>query len=133
MKKDNIFSIVAISCGLLIVLSVFLPYVTYFSVSSSLWKMENPSRIIYIILGLLVMIVYLINKKTELSYLTVGYGLFTCISSIISNNGFNGYTIGFYLILATSIIIGIMTFLYKEEKSIELIDLLANNKEKDDE
>ena len=123
MKKDNIFSIVAMGCGLLLVLSVFLPYITYFSISSSLWKMENPGRIIYIISGLLVIAVYLINQKTELSYLAVGYGVFTTIGNLISNEGFAGLSIGFYLILLSSIAIGVITFLYKEENAIALINL----------
>ena len=43
--------------------------------------------IIYIILGLLVIALYLINKKTELSYLTAGFGTFTSIANIISIEG----------------------------------------------
>ena len=58
MKKDNIFSIVTMSCGLLLIIGVFLPYITYYSTSMSLWKMEDPSRIIYILLGLLVIVLY---------------------------------------------------------------------------
>lgn len=123
MKKDNIFGIVTMGCGLLILVSVFLPYVTYYSNSASLWKMEDSSRFIYIILGLLVIFVYLINKKTELSYLTVGYGLFTTISNIISIGGFEGLSIGFYLILLSSLTIGILTFLYNEEEADALINL----------
>lgn len=123
MKKDNIFSIVAMGCGLLLIISVFLPYVTYYSSSLSLWKMEDSSRFIYIILGLLVIAVYLINKKTELSYLTVGYGLFTTVSQIISLEGFEGLSIGFYLILLSSLTIGVMTFLYEEKEADALINL----------
>ena len=123
MKKDNIFGIVTMSCGLLIIISVFLPYVTYYSNSASLWNIEDSSRFIYILLGLLVIFVYLINKKTELSYLTVGYGLFTTISNIISIEGFEGLSIGFYLILLSSLTIGILTFLYNEEEADALINL----------
>ena len=123
MKKDNIFSIVTMGCGLLLIISVFLPYITYYSSSSSLWKMEDSSRIIYILLGLLVIALYLINKKTELSYLAAGYGAFTTIGNIISLEGFDGLSIGFYLILLSSITIGILTFLYDEEKADALINL----------
>ena len=123
MKKDNIFSIVAMGCGLLVILSVFLPYVSYFGTSISLWKAENPSRILYILLGLLVIGVYLINKKTELSYLSVGFTFFTSISDIISMEGLDGLSIAFYLILLSSIAIGVMTFLYDEKNAIALINL----------
>lgn len=123
MKKDNIFSIVSMGCGLLLVVSVFLPYVTYYSTSVSLWKMEDSSRFIYILLGLLVIFLYLVNKKTELSYLTVGFGAFSSICNIISIEGFDGLSIGFYLILLSSITIGIMTILYDESKADALINL----------
>ena len=123
MKKDNIFSIVAMGCGLLVILSVFLPYVSYFGTSISLWKAENPARILYILLGLLVIAVYLINKKTELSYLSVGFTLFTSISDMISMEGLDGLSIAFYLILLSSIAIGVMTFLYEEKNATALINL----------
>lgn len=123
MKKDNIFSIVAMGCGLLIILSVFLPYISYYGTSISLWKAENPARILYILLGLLVIGMYLINKKTELSYLTVGFAFFNSITDIISMEGFEGLSIGFYLILLSSIAIGVMTFLYDENSAIALINL----------
>lgn len=123
MKKDNIFSIVAMGCGLLLIISIFLPYVTYYSTSLSLWKMEDSSRVIYILLGLLVIGLYLINKKTELSYLTAGFGIFSTIGQIIALEGFNGLSIGFYLILLSSLSIAIMTFLYDEKEAIALINL----------
>lgn len=123
MKKDNIFSIVTMGCGLLLIISVFLPYITYYSTSISLWKSEDPSRFIYILLGLLVIALYLINKKTELSYLTAGFGTFTAIANIISIEGFAGLSIGFYLILLSSITIGVMTFLYEEKNADALISL----------
>jgi len=126
MKKDNIFSIVAMGCGLLIILSVFLPYISYYGDTISLWKSENSDRVLYIILGLLVIVMYLINKKTELSYLTVGFGFFNSISNIIALDGFKGLSIGFYLILLSSLAIGIMTFLYDEKNAIALINLSIN-------
>ena len=123
MKKDNIFSIVAMGCGLLVILSVFLPYISYFSTSMSLWKAEDSSRIMYILLGLFVIVLYLINKKTEMAYLTAGYGVFTSIAQIISLESLEGLSIGFYLILMCSIAIGVITFLYDEKEADALINL----------
>lgn len=123
MKKDNILGIVVMGCGLLLVLSVFLPYISYFSTSMSLWKAEDSSRIIYILLGLFVIALYLINKKTEMSYLTAGYGTFTSLAQIISLEGLEGLSIGFYLILMSSIAIGVITFLYDEKEADALINL----------
>lgn len=123
MKKDNILGIAVMGCGLLLVLSVFLPYISYFSTSMSLWKAEESSRIMYILLGLLVIALYLINKKTEMSYLTAGYGTFTSLAQIISLEGFEGLSVGFYLILICSIAIGVITFLYDEKEADALINL----------
>lgn len=123
MKKDNIFSIVIMACGLLLVLSVFLPYVSYFSTTASLWKIEDSSRFIYILLGLFVIALYLINKKTEMAYLAAGYGTFSTIGTIISLGGFSGLSIAFYLLLLSSITIGVLTFLYNEEEADALINL----------
>ena len=122
MKKDNILGITVMGCGLLLVLSVFLPFVSYYSTSLSLWKIEDPSRYIYILLGLLVMVVYIINRKTELSYLATGYGVFTCIANMISNEGLDGLSIAFYLILISSLAIGVITFLYNEKSADSLIN-----------
>ena len=123
MKKDNILGIVVMGCGLLLVLSVFLPYISYFSTSMSLWKAEDSSRIMYILLGLFVIALYLINKKTEMAYLTAGYGVFTSLAQIISLEGLEGLSIGFYLILMCSIAIGVITFLYDEKEADALINL----------
>ena len=126
MKKDNILGVVVMGCGLLLALSVFLPYVTLFSESISLWKTEDSSRFIYILLGLFVIALYLINKKTEMAYLASGYGFFTTIVQIISLEGFDGLAIGFYLILLSSLAIGVITFLYDESKADALINLSVN-------
>jgi len=123
MKKDNILGIAVMGCGLLLVLSVFLPYISYFSTSMSLWKAEDSSRIMYILLGLFVIVLYLINKKTEMAYLTAGFGTFTSIAQIISLEGLEGLSIGFYLIIICSIAIGVITFLYDEKGADALINL----------
>lgn len=126
MKKDNVLGAILMSCGLLQIISVFLPYVSYYGRTASLWNLESPSRLIYILLGLFVIILYLLNKKTEMSYLAAGYGFFTEISTIISNGGFSGLSISFYLILLISIAIAVLTFLYNEEEADEIISLTIN-------
>ena len=92
MKKDNVLSIIAMCSGLLIILSVFLPYVTLYSTSISLWESVASTRFIYIFLGCLVIGLYLLNIKTKMSYLTVGFAFFDSISTIISMNGFNDFS-----------------------------------------
>ena len=132
MKKDNILGIIIMAFGLLIIAGVFLPYANQFSVTKSLWNIESPSRLIYIFLGVLVIILYLFNKNTELAYLTTGYGFFSSISVIIEKGGFSGLSVGFYLILISSMVIGILTFLYNEKKADALIGSLEEDVELND-
>mgnify|MGYP003524913275 CR=1 FL=1 len=63
MKKDNILGIIIMTFGLLLIVSVFLPYANQFSVTSSLWNILSSSRLIYIFLGIFVIVLYLFNKK----------------------------------------------------------------------
>lgn len=129
MKKDNVLSIIAMCSGLLIILSVFLPYVTLYSTSISLWESVASTRFIYIFLGCLVIGLYLLNIKTKMSYLTVGFAFFDSISTIISMNGFNDFSIGFYLILICSIVICIVTFLYEEKNALAIIPIFEKKEE----
>ena len=87
MNKNKIFGYVAIGAAALLVLSLFLPYVSIFSISRSLWKAEDPSRVVLLLLSLFVIVLYLINKKTEMSYITAGFGTFYQICMIIQSEG----------------------------------------------
>ncbi len=126
MNKNRIFGFVAIGTAVLLIVSLFLPYVSAFSISRSLWKGEDPSRVILLLLSLFVIVLYLINKKTEMSYITSGFGTFYLICMIIQNEGLEYFSIGFYLILLSSITIGVMTFLYNEKESHAIINLSFN-------
>ena len=132
MKKDNILGIIIMTFGLLLIVSVFLPYANQFSVTSSLWNILSSSRLIYIFLGIFVIVVYLFNKKTELAYLAAGYGFFISISIIIEKGGFSGLSVGFYLILISSIIIGVLTLMYNEKKADALIGSIEEETESND-
>lgn len=129
MNKNRIFGYVAMGLPLLIIISIFLPYMSFYSISTSLWKAEDPSRIILIILSLFVIALFLINKKTEMSYILAGYGTFYQINMLIQTGELSYFSIGFYLILLASIAIGVMTFLYKEEEGQAIINItISKNK-----
>ena len=132
MKKDNILGIIIMTFGLLLIVGVFLPYANQFSVTSSLWNILSSSRLIYIFLGIFVIVLYLFNKKTELAYLAAGYGFFNSISIIIEKGGFSGLSVGFYLILISSIIIGVLTLMYNEKKADALIGSIEEEMESND-
>ena len=132
MKKDNILGIIIMTFGLLLIVGVFLPYANQFSVTSSLWNILSSSRLIYIFLGIFVIVLYLFNKKTELAYLAAGYGFFNSISIIIEKGGFSGLSLGFYLILISSIVIGVLTLMYNEKKADALIGYIEEETESND-
>ncbi len=126
MNKNKIFGFVAMGAALVLIISIFLPYVSMFSISRSLWKSEDPSRILLILLGLFVIALYLINKKTEMSYITAGFGTFYQIAMAISAEGLEYFSIGFYLIIISSLTIGVMTYLYDEKEGLSIINLSSN-------
>ena len=127
MKRDNVLGICVISFSLLLILSVFLPYINYFSKTISFWDLESISRVIYILLGLFVIVLYIINKKTEMSYLAVGYIFFNSIETIIEVESLSSLSIGFYLILVSAILISILTILYREDDADALIGKIEND------
>lgn len=126
MSKNKIFAFVNIGLAVLLIISIFLPYMSVFSMSTSLWKAEDPSRVLFILLGLFVVVLYLFNKKTEMSYITAGFGTFYSIAMIISAEGLEYFAIGFYLMLLSSLAIGVLTFLYDEKQGEAIINLSVN-------
>lgn len=130
MEKNKIFGFVNMGAALLLIISVFLPYVSVFSISKSLWSAEDPSRILLILLGIFVIALYLFNKKTEMSYITAGFGTFYAVAMVISAEGLDYFSIGFYTLILSSLTIGVMTFLYDESKVTPIINLSGNAKNK---
>ena len=126
MKKNQIYSYVIMGCALIAALGVFLPYVSAFGNSISLWKSEDPARVPLILFCLIPIVVHLINKKTEFSYVTFGglflHSLYLCVA----NKGLDNFSIGFYLIILSSIAIGVLTFLYDEKDGRAIINLSIN-------
>lgn len=126
VDKNKIFGYVCMGCGLLLVLSVFLPYVSVYSVTKSLWSSESSSRIIYILCGIGVLALYVLNKKTEISYLLAGHILLSAIETVIANEGLEYLSVAFYFLLLASCAIIVCTYLYDESKGTALINLSAN-------
>ncbi len=121
-NKNKILSYVAMGAGALFILGLFLPYVSAYSVSYSLWKLKDGSRVIFLLLGLAVAALYAFNKRTEFTYAAGGYGFFTCLSRLILNEGFDNLSIGFYLLLLASIAMLVVTFMYDESKGASLFN-----------
>ena len=124
--KNKIFGYVCMGCGLLILLSVFLSYVSVYGISKSIWSLKSATRIIFILCGLGVFALYFFNKKTELSYLFAGHILLSVLESIINNEGLDYFAIAFYLLFLASCAIVVCTFLYDESNGTSLLDLLTS-------
>ncbi len=123
MKKNQILSYVAMGSALLIILSVFLPYYSAYGTSMSLWKAENPGRVLLILFSILVVALYVFNIKTIFSYFTAGAGVFFSLFMAVSNNGLDNYAIAFYFIFLASIAIGVATYMYDEKQGAALLKL----------
>jgi len=126
MSKNKILSFVALGAAAVLLISLFLPYVSFFSESRSLWKIEDPSRVLILLMSIFVALLYAINKKTELCYLVAGYVFFYLITMVISAEGLDYFSIGFYLMLLSSATIGVVTYLYDEKKGEALLNLNVN-------
>lgn len=139
MNKNMIFKILGIVGGLLIVISLFLPYVSVTGFSQSLWKtyMENKQiylAIIIMVFGVLPIVLYLINRKIEFSFMSVGaIGFFVIIQLIdaLSGEAFDSLSFGFYSLLIGTILIAVSTFVLDRNSKInvlsEQINLASND------
>ena len=121
--KNKIFSYVGMGAGALMLISVFLPFLSGMGTSLSLWSIPAPSRFLFIFLGLAVAALFVLNKKTELTYLAAGYGFFSSFQFIIAYEGLSDFSIGFYLMLLASISMFVAAYLYDESKGVALLDL----------
>lgn len=126
MSKNRIFGFIAMGSAVLFIISMFLPFISMFSMSQSYWKINDGSRVLMLLLCICTVVLYVLNKKTELSYLTVGFTLFHLLTYAISAGGLEYFSIGFYLMFLCSIAMGVMTFLYKEKDGQALLNLNVN-------
>ena len=136
MKKNEIFRFAIVIGGVLAIVSLFLPFMSAFSISKSLWDLlESSSYEAYIIIGfsIIAIVLPLINKKVELSYLSSGaifaISIMYTISSI-ETEVFSYLGVGYYLLFLSGIIIAVSTYLFSylksEDKSIK-VDSVNNN------
>ena len=121
--KNKIYSYMGIGSGAIMILCVFLPYISAYSTSVSMWSAKAGSRFLFILIGLAVIAAYLFNKETKLTYMACGYGLFYSLEKLFGNGGFNNLSVAFYLLFIASIAMTVAVFLYDEAKGSALINL----------
>ena len=128
MKKNTLYRYIAMGSGLLLIIGVFLPYVSLYGISTNMWETKSFIRILSILLGLATILLYAMNYKTELTYMVSGFFFFSAINSIVNNDGFKGFSIGFYAMFIASIAIGVAAYLYKEEEGKSLLNMFMQKR-----
>ena len=93
--------IIGVGCIVLFIASLFLPYINYGGISSTLF--DGNKELYYlpcilIGLSLISLVVLLLNKKIELVYLLIGSGLTVAITNTIQfKDGFELFSFGYYI------------------------------------
>ena len=130
MNKTLFLKILGIIGGLLVITGLFIPYVNVSGISQSLWKTYSSNKQIYlaiiiIIFGLIPIVLYTINKKTEFVYTSIGaLGFFLIIQAVdaISNGTFGTLSFGFYSLLLGTVLMGIVTLIFGKASKINVLN-----------
>ena len=140
MKKSMIFRILGIVGGVLLIVGIFLPYINYYGISESLFDSANENYVPYVLLffSCLSIVVFALNKKVELAYMSVGASLTVATMYTISAiETFEFLSIGYYLIVVAPILMLVSLLLLdmsnkKKEKHVNTKDDESEVKKSDD-
>ncbi len=128
MNKKLIFRILGAISSALIIVSVFLPYISVVGYTRSLWDLYDNSiyfPILLIIFGVIGVVFFALNIKTEFAYMTSGAVLFFAITGpaqTISDGLFKTLGMGYYLIFLGAILTGVMAFLLNMKEKPKKVD-----------
>ena len=119
MKNKLIFRILGALASALIIVSVFIPFVSVTGYTTSLWESFELTNSLYlpimiIVFGAIGVIFFALNIKTEFAYMSTGAILFFLIMQtidILNQNLFKTLSIGYYFLALGAILTGIMAFL----------------------
>ncbi|MBQ2946298.1 MAG: hypothetical protein IJE04_00410 [Bacilli bacterium] len=119
MKNKLIFRILGALASALIIVSVFVPFVSVTGYSPSLWETYELTNSLYlpimiIVFGAIGVIFFSLNVKTEFAYMSVGaIAFFVIIQTIdiLDQGAFGSLSIGYYLLVIGALLTGIMAFL----------------------
>lgn len=112
MSKNLIFRILGALSSALIIISVFVPFIS----SYSLWETYNLTNSLYlpiliIIFGVIGSLFFSLGVKTEFAYMSTGATMFFLVCQTIEIIDFKMFNIGYYFLLIGSLLTGIMAFL----------------------
>lgn len=119
MKNKLIFRILGALASALIIVSVFVPFVSVTGYSPSLWETYELTNSLYlpimiIVFGAIGVIFFALNIKTEFAYMSVGAISFFVIMQtidVLDQGVFNTLSIGYYFLVIGAVITGLMAFL----------------------
>ena len=119
MKNKLIFRILGALASALIIVSVFVPFVSVTGYNTNLWQTYESTNSLYlpimiIVFGVIGVIFFSLNIKTELAYMSSGATVFFIVIetiSIIEQDAFGSLGIGYYLLAVGSVLTGIMAFI----------------------
>ena len=119
MNKKLVFRILGALASALIIVSVFVPFVSVTGYSYSLWGSNLETNSLYLpimimVFGVIGVIFFSLNIKTEFAYMSTGAIIFFLVVQTIDilNQGvFNTLSIGYYCLVVGAILTGLMAFL----------------------
>lgn len=139
MKNKLIFRILGALASALIIVSVFIPFVSVSGYTQSLWDAYKVSEALYlpimiIVFGGVGVLFFSINIKTEFAYSTSGALLFYTITetvSFVNQDMLDSLGIGYYCLVIGTILTAIMAFLcnLRTKKVVSLNEPIKANEE----
>ena len=108
MSKKRILTIINIVLSVVLIIGVFLPITTYNLFSYPNIRFLSP--FIIIVLSIASIIVNAINKKVEITYVTSGFTFLYMLD--FGWQIYNGFNIGFYILLIASFLMLLSTIIY---------------------
>lgn len=133
MKNKMISRILGALSSALIIVAVFVPFVSVAGNSASLWNLYEDSiylPIVIIVFGAMGVIFFALDKKTEFAYMSTGAVLFFVIMNAVdamNNQAFDKLGIGFYFLLAGAILTGIMAFIHNIKPKKDKVSEVTQN------
>ena len=115
--KKLIFRILGALASALIIVSVFVPFVSVTGYSVSLWEYFDNTiylPIMIIVFGAIGVIFFTLNIKTEFAYMSTGAIIFFLVMrtiDILNQGAFNTLSVGYYFLAIGAILTGVMAFL----------------------
>lgn len=127
MNKRLVFRILGALASALIIISVFVPFVSVTGYSQSIWQTYKSLETLYlpimiIIFGAIGVIAFAINVKTELAYTSTGALLFFLVLQtipVIESKTFNTLSVGYYFLVIGTVLTGVMAFLCNLKQKIK--------------